>query len=127
MIWALLAMYFFGGGVGSGAVMTSAGVDDLTDRVAIVVEDEARRENAAATLKDLKKDVRAFEKVFAKTGKQLSKQYKDHAVGRDAALVVLDQLNAEWANGQQQALDARFALRETLTESEWRALFADDR
>jgi len=124
MIWALLAWFVLGGpGAGSGAILTSSGVEDLRDRVAVVVDDEARRRSAAATLGGLKKDVRAFERVYASSGRKLNDLYSDHETGRAAALAILDGLNSEWAEGQQRALDARFALRDGLTEAEWSALF----
>lgn len=125
MIWALLAWYFFGGGVGSGAILTSSGVDDLSEQVAIVVEAETRRESATRTLKSLKKDVKAFEKTFARSGKKLNKLYKDHEGDREEALAILDDLNSEWATGQERALDARFALRDELSEEEWSELFGN--
>lgn len=125
MIWALLAWYFFGGGVGSGAILTSSDVDDLRERVAIVIEDETRRQAAAQKLKELKKDVRAFEKAFAKSGKKLNKLYKDHEGDREEALAILDDLNSDWAAGQERALDARFGLRNELTKEEWSALFGN--
>ena len=125
MIWALLAWYFFGGGAGSGAILTSADVDNLEERTAIVIEDDTRRQSAARELKALKKDVKAFEKAFSKSGKQLNKAYKTHEGGREDALAVLDDLNTVWAATQDRALDARFALRDELTKEEWMALFKD--
>ena len=46
MIMALLAWYFLGGAVTGGAILTSADVAELQDRVAIVVEDDARSQRA---------------------------------------------------------------------------------
>jgi hypothetical protein len=127
MIWALLAWYFFGGGgAGSGAILTSSGVDDISDQVAIVVEDETRRQSAKQTLKGLKKELKTFEKSFTKSGRKLNKLYKDHADNREEALAILAELNSEWKAGQENALDARFALRDTMTEDEWAAVFGDE-
>jgi len=126
MIWALLAWYFFGsGGVGSGAILTSSGVDELGNKVAIVVEDDTRRQSATRTLRDLKKDAKAFEKSFRKSGRQLNKLYEEHADNRQEALVILNDLNSEWEAAQGRALDARFALREQMSEKEWSALFGE--
>jgi hypothetical protein len=40
-------------------------------------------------------------------------------------LALLGDLNAEWAAGQERALNARFALRDVLTEEEWSAFFGN--
>lgn len=125
MVLFLLTWYFLGGGTGSAMVLTSSGVDGLAERTAVIVEDETRRKAAVRTLKGLEKDVRAFEKAYTASGKQLNKLYRDHDGGREEALFLLDALNAQWAEGQKRALDARFALRKQLTEEEWSALFGD--
>jgi len=127
VIWALLAWYFFGGGgVGSGAILTSSGIDDISEQVAIVVQDETRVRSAAQTLKGLRKEIKAFEKSFAKSGRKLNKLYEDHADNREEALAILAELNSEWKVGQESALDARFALRDTMTEDEWTAVFGNE-
>ena len=126
MIWALIAWHFFGGaGIGSGAILSASGVEALREQVIIVVEDDARRQGASDVLRDLQKSVKAFEKAFRKSGKQLDKLYADHADTTDEALGILDSLNIEWAAGQQKTLDARFELRDKLTEQEWSTLFDD--
>jgi hypothetical protein len=127
MLMALMAMYFFGGAGGdTGAVLTSSGVKDLQERVEFVIEDDARRDSATELLKDLGSDVKAFEKTFASSGKQLNKLYRTHGVATEDALAVFDDLNAHWAEGQEQALNARFALRDMLSEEEWSAIFDTD-
>lgn len=127
VFWAFLAWYLFGGAtVGSGAILTSAGVADLQEQVTVVVTDRTRREDALSVLEGLEKDVRAFEKSFQKTGKQLNKLYIEHADNRATARSILAGLSSEWADGQDRALDARFALRDQLTEDEWEALFGDN-
>jgi len=126
MIWALLAMYFLGGGGASGSMLTSAGVKQLNEQTEIVVADPTRAEQAQLIIKDLGKEVKAFEKAFARSGRQLNKSYKDHAADVDQALAILDDLNSGWELSQQRALDLRFELRESLTEDEWTALFAGE-
>ena len=128
MIWALLAAYFLGGGVGgvSGSMLTTAALDQLSKQTATVVVDPARAAAAQQTLAELRKEVKAFEKTFARSGKQLTRSYKDHAADFDQALAILDDLNSGWAVSQQRALDLRFELRASLTEEEWAALFAGE-
>lgn len=127
MIWALLAMFFLGGGGGiSGSMLTTAGVKQLIEQTELVVADPARVEAAQQTLKDLRIEVKAFEKKFAKSGKQLTKSYKDHAADADEVLAILEDLNSGWESSQQRAVELRFELKESLTEEEWAALFANE-
>ena len=124
MIWALLALYFFGGGgLGAGTVLTSSDVEQLNQQVEVMIEDDTRRQLAMQTLKQLGKDLNQFEKAFAKSGRKLDKLYKNHADNREDALALLDDLDREWQKGQERALDARFELRNKLTEEEWSQLF----
>ena len=125
MIMAMLVMYFLGGSVGSGAILTSAGVAELQKQVLVVMDDEARAKRASAILEELRKEVTTFEKAFAKSGRQLNKLYKDPRDNGQAALDILDDLNATWESGQERALDARFALRDELSQDEWDKLFGN--
>ena len=125
MIWALLAAYFLGGGVGgaSGGMLTPASVKQLSARTEEVIVDSARAEAAQQTLTELRKEVKAFQKTFSKSGRQLNKSYKDHADSGNQALLILDELNSGWEVSQQRAIDLRFELRDSMTEDEWAALF----
>ena len=123
MIWALLAIYFLGGGGVGGSILTPAAVKQIGKRVEAEVTDAARVEAATQTLAELKAEVKGFEKIFAKSGKELSGLYKDHGAGADRMLAALDSLNTEWEASQQRAIDLRFDLKESLTEEEWAAVF----
>jgi hypothetical protein len=124
MIWAFLAWYFLGGAGAGVTMLTPTYVDQLSDQVTLVVEDAARSAAAQQTLKGLRKEVKAFDKVVTKSGKPLTKSYNDHAANPDDTLEIFDTLNADWSAAQQRALDYRFELRESLTEDEWAKLFA---
>lgn len=127
MIWALLAAYFLGGAGGiSGSALTTTGVKQLSELATELIEDPDRSEAAQQALKELGKEVKVFEKAFIRSGKQLTKSYKDHAAGPDQALAILDDLNSGWKASQQHALDLRFELRESMTEAEWAALFGGE-
>ncbi len=127
MIWGLIIWYFLAGpGAVSGAMVTSADVADLETRVEAVVADPDRRENATRILKELRKLLKRYEKTYASSGRQLNKIYRDHSENRAAALAILDDVNALWIEGQQRALDARFALRAQLTKDEWETLYGAD-
>ena len=120
--------YFFGGGAGAidAGALTPASVDELSDRVAIVVEDPARAESAQSILEDLRKDVVAFDKKFSASGKVVRRSYRDHAADRAEVEAALEQLNRDWERGQERVLDLRFELRDQLTREEWAALYSKD-
>lgn len=128
MIWALLAAYFLGGGVGgaSGSMLTPASVKQLSERAEVIIAEPARSEVAQQTLAELRQEVKAFQKMFSKSGRQLNKSYKGHSADVDPALAVLEELNLGWYASQQRAIDLRFELRDSMTEEEWGALFAGD-
>jgi len=125
MIWALLAAFFLGGGIGgvSAGMLTPASVKQLSVRTEEVIVDSARTKAAQQTLTEVRKEVKAFQKTFTKSGKQLNKSYKDHADGGDDALDILQELNTDWEQAQQRAIDLRFELRGSMTEEEWDVLF----
>ena len=126
MFWAFMYWYFFGGGAGAidAGALTPAAVEQLSDRVAVVVEDPMRAEAAQSTLADLQSEVAAFGKKFTASGRAISRSYRDHAAGRAEIEAVLDQLNRDWEEGQARVLDLRFELREQLTREEWAALYS---
>ena len=126
MIWALLAAFLLGGGGDSGSMLTSASVKQLGERTREVISDPARAEAAQQTLAELRKEVKAFQKRFSKSGKELNRSYKNHAADLNHAMAVLEELNSGWNTSQQRAIDLRFALRDSMTREEWSALFAAD-
>ena len=86
--------YFFGGGAGgiNAGALTPAAVEELSDRVAIVVEDPARAEAAQSILEDLVREVVAFDKQYAASGKVVRRSYRDHAADSAEIEAALDQL-----------------------------------
>jgi hypothetical protein len=125
MIWALLAGYFLmgSGGVGGG-LLTPAGLKQTSGRIEVVIEDPSREAAAQETLAKLGKEVKAFEKMFTKSGKELIKSYKDHASSIEQERVIQAELNSNWNVAQQRALDLRFELKASMTVEEWTELFS---
>jgi len=128
VFWAFMFWYFFGGGAGAidAGALTPATVEELSDRIEIVVQDPARAEAAQTTLARLKTEVAAFGKKFTASGRAISRSYRDHAAGRAEIEAVLDELNRDWERGQERALDLRFELRDQLTRQEWAALYSKE-
>ena len=126
MLWALLAFYVFGGGGVGGAILTPAAVKQIGKQVKVAVSDPARAEAADQILAELRTEIKGFEKMFAKSGKELSKLHKDRGADGGQMLAVLDELNAGWQVSQQRAIDLRFELKESLTEEEWAVVFGGE-
>ena len=126
MFGAFMYWYFFGGGASGidAGVLTPAAVEQMSERVEIVVEEPARADAAGAVLRDLEEAVLDFENTFAASGKAIERTYRDHAADRAEIEAVLDELNRDWGRAQERALDLRFELREHLTREEWAALYA---
>ncbi|MEE8339350.1 MAG: hypothetical protein V3R56_04350 [Xanthomonadales bacterium] len=128
MIWALLAAYFLGGGLGgvNGSLLTTAVVKQMSERTETIIDDPSRAAAVQQTLRELRKEIRAFERMFAKSGKQLTKSYKNHAAGQEQAFAILSDLNSNWEAMQISAIDLRFELRAQMTEAEWDELFVQE-
>jgi hypothetical protein len=128
VFWAFMYWYFFGGGSGAvdAGALTPATVEELGDRVEIVVQDSRRAEAARTTLAELGQAAASFEKAFTASGKAITRSYRDHAADRAEIEAALDQLNIDWERGQARMLDLRFELRDQLTREEWAALYARD-
>jgi hypothetical protein len=126
MLMALLAAYLLGGGGASGGVLTVPAVKQIQARVEASVADSSRAEAAAAELAALKAEIKSFDKTFGKSGKQLTKLFKDHDAGAAEMQEALDALNRDWADAQSEALEIRARLREQLTREEWQAVFGSE-
>ena len=125
MLIALLAAFLLGGGGASGAILTPSSVKAIGKSIEATVHDAERLEAASMAVKGLRAEVKAFDKTFTKSGKALTKLYKDHGATRERMQVVLDDLNKEWSAAQVRAIDLRFELRESLTVEEWQAIFGE--
>ena len=128
MIWFLLATYYLGGGLWGvdGGLLTIDAVNRLGELSRAVIADPVRAEAAQATLKQLKKEIRGFERKFDMKGMKLTRAYKNHDSTEDDAFALLDGLNSEWEAMQSHAIDLRFQLRDQMTEDEWNELFKQD-
>ena len=121
MIAALITILILGGGVES-AVLDY--VKYIRGTVADVVADDDRKAEARSILDDAKKLTKdhartnetAFESLLAETG------------SIDADVTTIESLwedhHQAVKNYNEQMIDLRFRLRDTLTRDEWEALFA---
>ena len=125
MLIALLAAFLLGGGGASGAILTPSSVKAIGKSIEATVQDAERLEAASMAVKGLRAEVKAFDKTFAKSGKALTKLYKDHGASAEEMQSVLDDLNGEWSASQARAIDLRFKLKDLLTAEEWHAIFGE--
>lgn len=128
MIWILLTAYFLGGGLAgvSGSLLTSEMLELLHARSQTVITDPERSEAASGNIRELQKDVRAFERKVSKASRQMMRSYREHDADEAKARTILDELNTAWLETQLEALERRFILKEQLTESEWQTLFNEE-
>lgn len=124
MIWALLAWFLLGGSNDHSALMLNAnGAQELIVSIESVVTDDLRRSEAVMAVEGLEAEIAEFEQLFSDSGRQLDRLYSDHDDTSNEIREVFSELNATWEAGQTHALDARFVMREVMTEQEWRSIF----
>lgn len=123
MLAALLVAFFLGGAA-SGALLTEDMLKDFNHRAEQVVVDPVRSDAITKEVASLHDELKAFNKVLAKSSKSLNAYYKDHSAGADGIQAELDVLNSAWAAAQSRVLDHRFNIRDQMTPEEWQAVFA---
>ena len=126
MLAALLIAFFLGASGASGAILTESLLKDFDERAQHVIADQVRADAVSAEVTAIGHELKHFNKTFARSGKSLSKLYKDH--GGDAASMQaeLDLLNADWEAAQLRAIEHRFNIREQMTPEEWEAAFLNE-
>ena len=125
MIWALLAWFLLGGSSNdhSALMLNASGAQELIVSIESVVTDDLRRSDAMKVVEGLQAEIVEFEQLFSDSGRQLDRLYSDHGDTSNEIREVFSELNATWEAGQTHALDARFVMREVMTEQEWRSIF----
>lgn len=124
MLIALFLSYVLSGdGAAFSGVLTTSTLEDLGDRVAAAVTDPTRAEMAATVLNSAREDVKAFEKSYVESGKNLTKYYRDHTQNGTMMTLEVDDLETHWEAAQTQVLALRFELKSQLTQEEWEQIF----
>ncbi|MCH8106280.1 MAG: hypothetical protein IIC58_12380 [Proteobacteria bacterium] len=121
----LLAVYLFGGGVGA-SLLTPAAIDEIGERVEVIVTDSARSEAALQTLTELKDEVESFNKLVSKSDEELRDLYEDHGADANEMITIVDESGAVWQASQVHAIELRFQLKASLTAEEWAAVFVGE-
>ena len=89
-----------------------------------VVSDEGRKAEASRVVEQARKQLEATTKRASKIAKEFQKADEGQAAGRAELQPYLDSMAAERARGQKETLDSIFDLRKSLTEDDWKAVFA---
>lgn len=122
MIAALIAILFLGGGVES-AVLDYVGF--MRGSVDEVVVDEERLDDARATIQQMEKLTGAQSKSNQKVFKSLLAEMSELVTEADAVDALWNDYFQSVDSYNEQMIDLRFELRDTLTREEWQQVFAD--
>ena len=121
----LLALYLFGGGVGA-SLLTPAAIDEIGERVEVIVADSVRSEAALQTLIELKNKVESYNKLVSKADEELRDLYEDHGADANEMITIAEESGAVWQATQVHAIELRFQLKASLTAEEWAAVFGGE-
>lgn len=110
-----------GGHAMSGSDLFSKDVDGVLRKV---VPDEGRKKEALRVVGQARDRLEATMKRVSKVAKEYQKADESQAAGRAELQPYLDALAAERARGQKETVDGVFELRKSLTEDDWKAVFA---
>lgn len=120
MIAALIAILFLGGGI-EHAVLDYVGY--MRGSVDEVVLDEERQAQAQSVLKDMKKLTSTHSKSNQRAFKILLAEMSSLETDADAIGVLWDDYHQEVASYNDQMVNLRFELRDSLTREEWELVF----
>ena len=122
MIAALIAILFLGGGVES-AVLDYVGF--MRGSVDELVVGEERLDDARATIQEMKRLTGAQSKSNQKVFKSLLAEMSELETETDAMDTLWDDYYQSVDSYNEQMINLRFELRDTLTREEWEQIFAD--
>ena len=121
MLIALITILLLGGG--DSAVLDF--VSYMRDSVDEVVADDERRKDATATLKEMKKLTNTHLKANGKAFKALLGEVSELETDVAATEAIWSDYNRATESYNQQMIDLRFKLRDSLTRSEWERIFVE--
>lgn len=123
MLIAMLTVFLLGGGLLGGSMVTPEEVDQIGERIELVVDDPARAAAAEQVLDELRTEIEAFDEIFIDSGDSLRDLYLDHSAGSHKTLKTLEALNLEWYVSQQRGINLRERLKQSIDAEEWAKIF----
>jgi hypothetical protein len=119
MIVALLTILLLGGGTTNALLY----IGDTQDAVKTVMPKGNEQKAALSTLKAMKKRTNAHNKMARKTVKQIGKAFKDHDTSAGDVDAIWATYFEEVSKHNNDMLDLRFELKESISREEWAAIF----
>ena len=120
MLIALITILFLGGGL-ENAVLDYVGY--IQGSIDEVVLDGERQSDAKATLKTMKQLTSAHAKSNEKAFVALFDEMSELDANGDAVNAIWDVYYQDVESYNEQMIDLRFQLRDSLTRAEWEAIF----
>lgn len=124
MLMLLLIAWLQGSGAG-GMIPLQDFVQHSLGQVETVVHDQHRRKQARDILKTMRRLDREQKITFGRLSRELARSYDRGEAADESVEAVWTQHAAATGQMQQRYIDLRMQLRQQLTETEWRALYAD--
>lgn len=127
MLIALLIAYLMAAGFTTdidGTFLPSSKIKQLKKQVVSAVDDRELQNEVKQRLGALQVEAENFEKEFTESGKSLNKAYRDHQADAADMVPIFAELNQNWQAFQQHTLGQHFALKASLSEAQWNAVFA---
>lgn len=125
MLITMLTVFLLGGGLMGGAILNSAEIEAIAERVELTVDDPSRVTSALTLLDELKAEVSNFDQIFVESGEELSDLYRDHSADSRQMLKTLERLNLEWYVSQNRNVKLRDKLKKSINADEWPMIFGD--
>ncbi len=110
-----------GGHAMSGSDLFSKETDAVIRKL---VSDQGRQKEALRIVGQARDRFEVTMKRVSKVAKEYQKADEKQAAGRAELQPYVDSLAAERMRGQKETLDSVFELRKSLTEDDWKAVFA---
>ena len=120
MLWALLALYFFGS---SGASDRAVFIERTKTFVKEHIQDSTRRTDLLAVVEGAERTTKEQVQARGKVVKELMNISEHHAAKADDIQPVLERYHAEIAAYQERMIQYRFALKGKMSREEWAKVF----
>ena len=121
MLWALLALYFFGGS--SGATAFTATFDQAKAFIKTDIEDKARRTELLSLVEEQEKMTKERVKSLGKVVNELSDISEKHDAKIGDFQPVLDKVRSDTVAYQDRMVRYRFDLIAKMSREEWSRVF----
>jgi hypothetical protein len=120
MLWALLALYFFGH---SGAAAVNDGMEQTKTYIKTDIEDKTRRTELLSIIKESEKTTKEYMKAGGKVIKELSDAAERHDAKIGQLQPLLEKLRADAEEYEDRMIHHQFALKAKMSREEWSRVF----